>query len=51
MVESSAMSLLAGWDQNVVTDPKDSHFYQMLSYPTHGKDSCKTVTLRPGQCQ
>jgi hypothetical protein len=33
MVESSAMGLLAGWDQNVVTDPKDSHFYQMLSYP------------------
>jgi hypothetical protein len=33
MVESSAMGLLAGWDQNVVTDPQDSHFYQMLAYP------------------
>ena len=33
MVESSAMGLLAGWDQNVVADPVDSHFYQMLSYP------------------
>jgi len=28
MVEFSAMGLLAGWDQDVVTDPKNSHFYQ-----------------------
>jgi len=27
------MGLLAGWDQNVVTDPEDSHFFQMLAYP------------------
>jgi len=33
IVESSAMGLLAGWDQIVVTVLEDSHFFHMFSYP------------------